>query len=149
MENTLTTLVTLSDLPFPFSLIYVLIIFLILPLLLKSKSYCPPCYNALNTWIHSLLLMLVLIFSDRRGVWLWRSRWHLSILYKTGLLRSHTAGRFPAHVSPSCAAWYRLPPDGALVCRFWSRSDEHSRTLQCSLMNVDRDLLRVLLYVTA
>lgn len=60
MENTLTTLVTLSDLPFPFSLIYVLIIFLILPLLLKSKSYSPPCYNALNTWIHSLLLMLVL-----------------------------------------------------------------------------------------
>lgn len=60
MENTLTALVTLSDLPFPFSLIYVLIIFLILPRLLKPKSYSPPCYNALNTWIHSLLLMLVL-----------------------------------------------------------------------------------------
>lgn len=57
MENTLITLVTLSDLPF--SLIYALIIFLILPRLLKSKSYSPPCCNALNTWIHSLLLMLV------------------------------------------------------------------------------------------
>lgn len=86
----------------------------------------------------------VVIFSGTRGVWLWRSRWHLSILYKKGLLRSHTAGRFPARESPSCVAWYRLLPGGALVCRFWSRSDEHSKTLQCSLMIVDRGLLHAL-----
>lgn len=70
--------------------------------------------------------------------------WHLSILYRTGPLHSHTAGKFPAHESPSCAVWYRLPPDGALVCRFWSRSGERSKTLRCSLMIAGRGLLHAL-----
>lgn len=88
-------------------------------------------------------------FSDTHGVWLWRSSWHLSILCKTSPSHSHTAGKFPAHESPSCVVWYKLPPDGALVCRFWSRSDEHSKTLQCNLMIVGRGLLHALLYVTS
>lgn len=144
-----TTLVTLSNLLhfLSLSVIYILMTFLILALL-KSKSCFPPCYNVLNTDSQSasdaFLPSEVVIFSGTRGVWPWRSRWHLSILYKTGLLRSHTAGRFPARESPSCVAWYRLLPDGALVCRFWSRSDERSKTLQCSLMIVDRGLLHAL-----
>lgn len=120
---------------------------LISPILLRSRSYFPPCSNAFNLWVHSLLGRFpssVLIFSDTRGVWLWRSRWHLSTLYKRDPLHSHIAGKFPAHGSPSCAVWYRLPLEGALVCRFWSRNDEHSRTLPCSLTIVGRDRLRVL-----
>lgn len=131
---------------------YILITFLILAILLRPKPHFPPCYNALNTQIHSLLVIFsaeAIIFSDTRGVWLWKNRWHLSILYKTGPLRSHTAGIFPAHESPSCAVWCRLPPDGALACRFWSRSDEHNKTLQCSLMIGGRGLLHALLYVTS
>lgn len=84
--------------------------------------------------------------SGTHGVWLWKSRWHLSTLYRTGLLHSHTFGKSPAHENPSCVVWYRLPPDGALVCRFWSRSGEHNKTHQCSRMTAGRGLLRVLLY---
>lgn len=113
------------------------------------QSRFPSCHNALNTQIHSLLVMTLPVFirsSGIHGVWLWKSRWHLSTLCRTGPLHSHTSGKSPARANPSCVVWYRLPPDGALVCRFWSRSGEHNKTHQCSLMTVGMGLLHVLLY---
>lgn len=118
-----------------------------LAILLGCKSSFPTYDDALNMQIHILLtapLLGVIRFSDTRGVWLWRSKWHLSILYTTGPSHSHTAGRFPARESPSCAVWYRPPPDGAQACRFWSRSDEHSKSLRCSLRSVGRGLRHAL-----
>lgn len=42
------------------SVIYILNTFLIVAILLWSKFYFPPCYDALNTQIHSLLVMFFL-----------------------------------------------------------------------------------------
>lgn len=141
-----------SVLCFPLSPLSILITFNILAILLHSKPCFPQYHNALNTQIHSLLVMLslgVVRSSDTHGVWLWKSRWHLSTLCKTGPWHSHTAGKFPARESPSCAAWCRPPPGAALVCRFSSRSDEHNKTLRCSLKIAGRGRLRALLYVTS
>lgn len=78
MGNTdCTTFVTLSNLLlylFLLFLCYILITFLILVLLMKSRPNFPPCYNALNTQIHSLLVMLFL-----RGHHIFWHTWSLAL----------------------------------------------------------------------
>lgn len=54
--------------------LYILITFLIWAILLRSKSYFPPCYNALNTQIHSLLGMIFL-----RGDHIFWHTWSLAL----------------------------------------------------------------------
>lgn len=61
-------LVALSLTPLPIhsvllsflSVVYILIAFLIYTILMHSKLYFPPCHNALNTRIHSLLVVIFL-----------------------------------------------------------------------------------------
>lgn len=54
--------------------LYIHITFLMLAILLRSKSYFPPCYNALNTQIHSLLVMIFL-----RGDHIFWHTWSLAL----------------------------------------------------------------------